>query len=82
MSWAFLTTAGLGTLPFRVANLATLLEYLFHEIISGKGPARSTPVLGTSSPGVIGEQGPDLSLQYGHSFFNRRSRHDRTPASK
>jgi len=35
MSWAFLTAAGLGTLPFGVANLAVFLEDLLHEIISG-----------------------------------------------
>jgi|SRR6266849_7139 hypothetical protein len=72
----------LGTLPFRVANLATLLEDLLHEIISSKDSARAAPILSTSRPGVIGKQGADLSLQCCNSFFNRSSWHDWTPASK
>ena len=59
----------LGTLSFRLANLAAFLEDLLHEIISGKEPARAPPILGTSRPSVVGKQGTDLSLESRHSFF-------------
>jgi hypothetical protein len=72
----------LGTLPFRVANLAALLENLLHEIVSRKDPASAAPIFGSPRPGGIGKQGTNLSLQDCHSFFKRRSGHDWTPASK
>ena len=53
---------GLGTLSFRIANLAALLEDLLHEVVSSKDPARAAPILGTGSASVIGKQGTELSL--------------------
>jgi len=64
-----------GRFPFRRAQLAPFLEDLFHEIISGKGPARAAPILGVPGPLVIGKQGGDLPLQGRHPFFKRRSGH-------
>ena len=58
----------LGTLSFRLANLAAFLEDLLHEIIAGKDPARAAPILGTARPRAIPKQCTDLSLQFGHSF--------------
>jgi hypothetical protein len=52
----------LGTFPFHLANLATFLEDLSHEIVSGKHPAGAAPILGTSRPSLIGNEGADLSL--------------------
>jgi hypothetical protein len=69
----------LGTFPFCVANLSAFLEDLLHEIISGEGSARATPILDTRRLRVIGKQRTDLSLQCCHSFFKRRSGHDTTP---
>src|SRR5260370_37650107 len=81
LAWAFFPGRRLGTLPFRIANCAAFLEDLLHEVIAGKGSARSAPVPGTPHTRVIGKQGTDLFLQCRHSFFKRRSGHDWTPAS-
>jgi len=82
MGWPLFPTPRLGTLPFRIANLAAFLEDLLHEIISGKDSARAAPILGPSRPSLIGHQGIDLPFECCHSFFKRRSGHAWIPASK
>jgi hypothetical protein len=71
-----------GALPFRIANLAPFLEDLLHEVIAGEDPTRTTPILGTARASPLGNQGADLFLKDGHSFFKRHSGHSWTPASK
>ena len=79
MGMPFFPAARLSPFPFRLANLAAFFEDLLHEIISGKGPARPTPILGTLCPRMIGKQGAHLSLQGCHSFFKPHSSHDCIP---
>jgi hypothetical protein len=72
----------LKSLPFRVANLAALLEDFLHQIISCEGSTSAAPILWVSRPSVIRKQGANLFLECGHSIFKRRSGHDGTPALK
>src|SRR6266851_4422524 len=71
-----------GAFPFRVANLAAFLEYLLHQVVTGKSSAGAAPILESTIVRVIGQQSTNLFLQSCHSFFKCPSGHDRTPAMK